>query len=499
MNAKDELQYSGKVILAPMVRVCTLPMRLLALDYGADLVYCEEIIDRKILICQKYENELLGTTDFILSDGTVVFRTTAREKKHVIFQIGTCDPKRALAAAKKIQDHVAGVDINMGCPKEFSIKGGMGAALMYQPEKVRDILTLLVKELSVPVTCKIRVMPNLEETIKLAQLIESTGVSALAVHGRTKEQRPRHTNREDFIKAVAEAVDIPVIANGGSMLIDSLEDILAFRSRSGASSVMVARAAEWNPSVFRSEGRLEYDIVMKSYLRYAFLYDNNDLNTKYCVLQLLHDKMTVLPEKPDKCLAAKTLEEFADIWGIKTDYTEIMRQRQQRRQELVHVHSEKNNYGVKKRKSENGLEIIELPVRYNKRNYPCNLTPKQTLNNLWKKEPAGRPEYDTTERIDDRCFHSTVKVDGRLYTNPYWEKSKQLAEQSAAMSCLTVLGEKDGRYNDPQNEDEELRRKWRQIVSEERKTDTDNKDRSCLNIEQSDYTIGDSLKNEKSS
>ena len=79
------------------------------------------------------------------------------------------------------------------------------------------------------------------------------------------------------------------------------------------------------------------------------------------------------------------------------------------------------------------------------------------------------------------------------------EKSKQLAEQGAAMSCLTVLGEKDGRLNDPQNEDEELRRKWRKIVSEERTTDIDNKDRSYMNNEKPNYTIEDSVKNKKSS
>ncbi|RUS77058.1 hypothetical protein EGW08_015170 [Elysia chlorotica] len=119
---RNEAQYRGKAILAPMVRVGTLPMRLLALHYGADLVYCEEIIDKKILMCQKKVNDLLGTTDFVLSDGTVVFRTCAAEKDKLIFQLGTCDAKRAVAAAKKIQDYVAGIDVNMGCPKEFSIK-----------------------------------------------------------------------------------------------------------------------------------------------------------------------------------------------------------------------------------------------------------------------------------------------------------------------------------------------------------------------------------------
>ncbi|CAG5133229.1 unnamed protein product [Candidula unifasciata] len=119
---KQEDLYRNKVILAPMVRVCALPMRLLALDYGADLVYSEEQIDRKILLCEKKENQILHTTDFMLSDGTVVFRTCPAEKGKLILQIGTSDGKRSLAAARKLQDYIAGVDVNMGCPKEFSVK-----------------------------------------------------------------------------------------------------------------------------------------------------------------------------------------------------------------------------------------------------------------------------------------------------------------------------------------------------------------------------------------
>jgi len=466
MSARNESQYRGKVILAPMVRVGTLPMRLLALDYGADLVYSEEIIDRKILMCQKYENELLGTTDFKMADGTVVFQTTEREKPHVIFQFGTADAKRALAAAKKIQNYVAGVDINMGCPKEFSIKGGMGAALIYQPEKVREILTLLVKELSVPVTCKIRVLPSLEETIKLAKVIESTGVSALAVHGRTKEERPRHPVREGYIKAVAQAVGIPVIANGGSLDMNALEDVKNFQQASGASSVMVARAAMWNCSVFRKEGRLPYDTVLREYLRYAFKYDNHGLNTKYCVLQCLHDKMTELGDIGERCLAAKSLYDFADIWNMKSEYESVLKEREQKEAELRQK-SQDPNLGVKKRKTDDGLVLIELPVRYDKSIYSPNMTPKQVLYDYCKRCRFEKPLFETAERQEDRLFNSTVLVDCKRYTNPHWEKSKQLAEQGAAISCLVSVGQHDSRLSEPAHEDEYLRRKWRSIITQD--------------------------------
>ncbi|GLD61681.1 tRNA-dihydrouridine(20) synthase [NAD(P)+] [Lates japonicus] len=213
--AAGRLSFSNITALAPMVRVGTLPMRLLALDYGADVVYCEELIDIKMAQCQRVENEVLQTVDFVAPDDRVMFRTCEREKDRVVFQMGTADPDRALTVAKLVEKDVAAVDVNMGCPKEYSTKGGMGAALLSDPDKIEAILRKLVTGVSVPVTCKIRILPSLEETISLVQRIQKTGVTAVAVHGRFKEERPRHPVHCDYIQAVAQAVSIPVIANRG--------------------------------------------------------------------------------------------------------------------------------------------------------------------------------------------------------------------------------------------------------------------------------------------
>lgn len=110
------------------------------------------------------------------------------------------------------QDDIAGLDINMGCPKDFSLKGGMGAALLKQPEKVNAILTALVSNLKIPVTCKIRVLATEQDTIKFCKMVESTGVSALAIHGRMIHERPQHSNRNSHIREVVKHINIPVIA-----------------------------------------------------------------------------------------------------------------------------------------------------------------------------------------------------------------------------------------------------------------------------------------------
>lgn len=188
---------------------------------------------------------------------------------------------------------MAAIDINMGCPKSFSLKGGMGAALLSKPELIQQILCSLKAALRKPVSCKIRILPDLNATVELAKLIEQTGVDALGVHGRTKEERPQHPNRTDYIRAVVDAVDsIPVIANGGSSEIDCFDDIAKFKAATGASSVMIARAAQNNCSIFAkgSNGggkKEDLDSVIKQYLRLAIDFDNNAINTKYCLTRML--------------------------------------------------------------------------------------------------------------------------------------------------------------------------------------------------------------------
>lgn len=189
----EPLDYRNKLILAPMVRVCTLPMRLLALEFGADIVYTEELIDWKLMKCKRKVNEVLDTIDFVDEvDGSVIFRTCAQEKGKVVLQIGTASAERALKTAKLVELDVAGIDINMGCPKEFSIKGGMGAALAANIENAKKILTTLVTSLSIPVTCKIRIKKTTEETIEHVKELASTGIKAIAIHARTRDERPQH-------------------------------------------------------------------------------------------------------------------------------------------------------------------------------------------------------------------------------------------------------------------------------------------------------------------
>lgn len=280
--------YADKVVLAPMVRANSLPFRLLCLSYGADLVYTEELIDYRLSRCRRLENRVLGTIDFVDEQGEIVLRTDPAERDRLILQIGSNNPDRAVRAAQLVANDVAGVDFNFGCPKSFSISGGMGAALLEKPNEIKSLLTRMVQSVDLPVTCKIRMLPELHRTLELVKMIEHCGVSAIAAHGRTKEQRPRHDNRDDMVAEIVKALQIPVLANGGSNDIKSYSDVVKFRDRTGSSSVMLGRCAMRNPSIFRRDNDLEpVENVIEQFLKLSVKYDTYVPNVKYNIQTML--------------------------------------------------------------------------------------------------------------------------------------------------------------------------------------------------------------------
>lgn len=444
---KSQISYRNKVILAPMVRVGTLPMRLLALEYGADIVYSEELIDLKMIKAKRRINDVLGTVDFVdPSDGSVVFRTCEKEKGKVVLQLGTCDATRALQVGKLVENDVAAVDINMGCPKEFSIKGGMGVALLSKQEKAVEILKTLVDNLNIPVTCKIRILPSVEDTINLVKKFEATGIAAIAIHARTKDERPQHQPHPDVIKTVGQAVNIPIIANGGSREIDTYGDIFKFRDKCGVDSIMIARAAQLNVTIFRKEGLLPIFDVIKKYLKLCVDYDNPQSNTKYCVQSMLKE----LQETPlgKKFLLCQTLHQICSLWDLG-DYCY--------KKQLEY--QEKGNFGrrevcpgqipgvededapqTKKHKGDcDNSNIAEHNIAFYRANYAEHTSlPKSILHTFASKNSKGVPKYEI-QRFD-KLFRAICSFDGKKYASTFWEKNKKYAEQGSALVCLLNLG-----------------------------------------------------------
>ncbi|GMG55319.1 unnamed protein product [Ambrosiozyma monospora] len=206
------INYTGKFVLAPMVRIGELPTRLLALQYGAQLVWTPELIDKKILTLERSVNTTLNTIDYCSKKGNkkipgvtdLVFRTFPEmERGKLILQMGTADPEIAVQAASIVIQDVDGIDINAGCPKHFSIHSGMGAALLKTPELLCSILKKLVDEVGKPngkpISVKIRILEDEKSTLELVEKLCLTGISNLTMHCRRREMRNREAPIRDYI------------------------------------------------------------------------------------------------------------------------------------------------------------------------------------------------------------------------------------------------------------------------------------------------------------
>jgi tRNA-dihydrouridine synthase 2 len=166
----------------------------------------------------------------------------------------------------------------------------MGSALLKEPERLESILETLVKNLPVPITCKIRMLPDtesqtyIERTVEFVQRMAKTGIAAIAIHCRFTFEKPREPGHWELFEHLINKVAIPLIANGDFY---SLDDIAKFRAKvPKMTSFLIARGAQSNPSVFRKEGPLPIGDVIREYLDLAEKYHIHFSNAKYVLLQM---------------------------------------------------------------------------------------------------------------------------------------------------------------------------------------------------------------------
>ena len=351
VEEKARALYRGEG-LAPMVRASAIPLRTLALKYGADFCYTEELIDRSLSSTVRVVNDQLGTIDYIKmdphghtkngskrklsqgNDSALILRLDPqREKNRLICQIGSGDPELAVQAAVHVHQDVDAIDINMGCPKKFSVGGGMGSALLSDPDRACRIVRSITNTLSsscnnkknapIPVSVKIRLLRDTQATLDFITALINAGANAVAIHGRhVGDPDVQAASWDELSTVVSMATQkfpcVPILVNGDFY---TRHEFMSFMNATGAAGVLLARPALYNMSIFQkpppsdtkklstlpindsttplpksvvhgynSPLLLDKSLVIQDYLREAIRYDGHYKNIKYVICEMMNSR-----------------------------------------------------------------------------------------------------------------------------------------------------------------------------------------------------------------
>ena len=231
-----DIELENNILLAPMAGITDLPFRIMAKKHGAGLV-CTEMVSAKAI----FHND----------EKTKKLLNMEGEKRPIAVQIFGSDVESMVYAAKYVESIADIIDINMGCPAPKVVKNGDGSKLLLDLDLAEEIVRAVVAAVNKPVTVKLRKGWNNNNivAVEAAKRFEKAGAKAITIHGRTREEYYSGTCDLDIIKAVKEAVSIPVIGNGDVKDVKSAKKMFKY---TGVDGIMIGRASLGNPWIFKN-------------------------------------------------------------------------------------------------------------------------------------------------------------------------------------------------------------------------------------------------------